>query len=53
MRGNSLGTITGLFRQWGLTAFDNGNIIVAENSSDFISVLNKMGKVATSFDGVL
>ena len=49
MRGRPVKTITGLYCPWGIAVCDNGNIVVAENGSDCVTIVNKEGKKVRSF----
>ena len=49
MRGRPVKTITGLVEPRGIAICDNGDIVVAESGSGFVTIMNKEGKKVGSF----
>ena len=49
MRGRPVKTITGLAKPGGIAVCDNGDIVVAENGSDCVTIVNKEEKKVRSF----
>ena len=49
MRGRPVKTINGLVKPHGIAVCDNGDIVVAENGSGCVTIVNKEGKKVRSF----